>query len=149
MRNWIVCMMAVAVLYTRSSIAATPDEVQNAIDKAEHYLYVKQKTGNWEQKKSKKSALHEWDQPGGTTAMAVYALLSAGEKPDNPKLSAAIKYLKENNFTGVFTLGMRCQVWRSLLPDDEIKASLRRDGQLLIKSISGDSGMYELQLDAP
>ncbi len=125
-------------------MAATPDEVQNAIDKAEHYLYAQQRTGSWERKKSKKSVAHISDQPGGTTVTAVYALLSAGERPDNPKIAAAIQYLKGTDFTGVYTLGMRCQVWRMLLPDDEIKAALRRDGQLLEKSISSDTGMYDV-----
>jgi hypothetical protein len=149
MRGWVVCMTALAVLCAKSSLAATPDEVQNAIDKAEHYLYTQQKSGNWERRKSKKAVAHISDQPGGTTVTAVYALLSAGERPDNPKIAAAIQYLKTNDFTGVYTLGMRCQVWRMLLPDDEIKAALRRDGQLLEKSISSDTAMYDSNLANP
>jgi hypothetical protein len=149
MRKWVVCMAALAILFAKSSLAATPDEVQNAIDKAEHYLYAQQKTGNWERRRSKKAQARISDQPGGTTVTAVYALLWAGERPDNPKIAAAIQYLKTSDFSGVYTLGMRCQVWRMLLPDDEIKAALRRDGELLVKSISPDTAMYDANLASP
>lgn len=151
MRGWVVCMVMLAILCARSSLAATPDEVQNAIDKAEHYLYAQQKTGNWEKQRGrgKRALVRISDQVGGTTVTAVYALLSAGERSDNPKLAAAIQYLKATEFTGVYTLGMRCQVWRMLLPDDEVKAALRRDGQLLMTRIGADTGMYDANLARP
>ncbi|HEX4055211.1 MAG TPA: DUF4159 domain-containing protein [Tepidisphaeraceae bacterium] len=122
--------------------AATPDEVQNAIDKAQQYLYAKQKMGAWEYIKRVKKFISPAEDPGGMTVTAVYALLSAGESPENPKLAAAIRYLEGNQFDSVYTLGMRCQVWRMLPPDDQVKAALRRDGEILVKKISPDSGMY-------
>ncbi|MGD0462671.1 MAG: DUF4159 domain-containing protein [Tepidisphaeraceae bacterium] len=122
--------------------AATPDEVQNSIDKAEQYLYAKQMGGNWESAKKKKKSASPAQDRGGMTVTAVYALLSAGERPENPKLAAAISYLEGTDFTSIYALGMRCQVWRTLPPNDLVKAALRRDGELLVKGISLDSGMY-------
>src|SRR5262249_50785936 len=119
------------------------------IDKASHYLYTHEKSGNWEvPKKSKKVSSPAQDQPGGQTVTAVFALLSAGEKPDNTKLSAAIKYLQDTNFTSVYTVGMRCQVWRMMMPNDEAKAMLRKDGKALEGAIQPSTGMYNIQLGA-
>jgi hypothetical protein len=128
--------------------AATPDEVQNAIDKSVQFLYGKQKGGNWEAK-SRQFYSPARNQTGGVTVTAVYALLSAGENPENPQLATAISYLRSNDFTGVYTLGMRCQVLRMLGADDELKALLRSDGARLVKALSPDSGMYNALLDGP
>ncbi|MGD0541230.1 MAG: DUF4159 domain-containing protein [Tepidisphaeraceae bacterium] len=134
--------MMAALAGARSARPATPDEVQNAIDKAEQYLYAKQKSGNWESPTKRDRSSSPALDRGGMTVTAVYALLSAGESPDNPKLAAAISYLEGTDFTSIYTLGMRCQVWRSLPPSGPVKAALRRDGELLMEEISLDSGMY-------
>ncbi len=126
--------------------AATPDEVQNAIDNSVQFLYSKQKHGNWEVKSTKFYSPAR-NQPGGVTVTAIYALLSAGESPENPKLAQAIDYLRTPEFSGVYTLGMRCQVWRMLGMDDELKAALRRDGARLVKALDPETGMYNDFLD--
>jgi hypothetical protein len=146
MRLALVCLMV--LLCARWSPAATPGEVQNAIDNAEQYILGHEINGNWEPKKKSRHASPAPSQDGGVTSTAVYALLTAGEPPDNPKLAAAISYLQHNDFTGVYTLGMRCQVWRMLLPNDQIRSLLRHDGETLQKAIS-DDGMYDAQLDNP
>lgn len=130
-------------------MAASPDEVQNSIDKAEKYLYSHEKGGNWEgAKKSKKLTSPAQDEAGGMTVTAAYALLSAGENLENAKLAAAINYLKATDFTGIYTLGMRCQLWRMLLPNPDIKQKLRADGEALQKSISTDTGMYDVRINS-
>jgi hypothetical protein len=149
MRKWVACIAAVIVGCARVSMAASVDEVQNAIDKAEHYLYAHEKAGSWEQAKvSKKVTSPAPSQPGGISATATFALLSAGENPDNSKLSAAIQHLKEIQTTGVYALGMRCQVWRMLMPNEDAKAKLREDGRALVKAVQADTGMYDLHLEA-
>jgi hypothetical protein len=143
----VVCIMAVG-LCARASMAATPGEVQNAIDKAVRYLYAQQKGGNWEgSKKARKIVSPAQDQPGGMTVTATYALLSVGERRDIMPLAMGIRYLQTHDFTSVYTLGMRCQVWRMLLPDERMRGALRMDGLLLAKSISPDTGMYDSRLD--
>jgi hypothetical protein len=128
--------------------AATPEEVQNAVDKAERYLYSQQKRGNWEgAKRNNKIVSPAQDQPGGLSATAVFALLSAGENPSNPKLASAIRFLESTEVTGVYTLGMRCQVWHMLPPDDTVKSAIHRDGDLLMKAISPDTGMYDATIN--
>jgi hypothetical protein len=143
----VVCLTAVVVC-ARLSMAATPGEVQNAVDKAVRYLYVQQRGGDWESsRRARKIVSPAQDQPGGMTVTATYALLSVGERRDVPLLSMAIRYLQSYDFTSVYTLGMRCQVWRMLLPDAQVKAALRRDGRLLVKSVSSETGMYDSRVD--
>jgi len=143
----VVCITMAAVC-ARVSMAATPDEVQNAIDKAVRYLYVQQKGGNWESsRKARRIVSPAQDQPGGMTVTATYALLSVGERRETPRLEMAIRYLQSREFTSVYTLGMRCQVWRMLMPDERVKAALRRDGRVLVKSVSSDTGMYDARVD--
>jgi len=146
MRPAILCILA--LICAPLARAATPGEVQNAIDKAEQYILTHQKDGNWEVSKKQKRTSPAQNVHGAITATAAYALLVAGEPPDNAKLAAAISYLQSTDFTSVFTLGMRCQVWRMLLPNDQIKSALRQDGLTLQKSISQD-GMYDSDLAAP
>jgi hypothetical protein len=147
MRFGVACITAV-ILCARMSPAATPDEVQNSIDKSVRYLYAQQRGGNWENsRKAKKIVSPAQDQPGGMTVTATYALLSVGERRDVQPLSMAIRYLQTHDFTSVYTLGMRCQVWRMLLPEERMRGALRMDGLLLAKSISADTGMYDSRLD--
>ena len=60
--------------------AATPAEVDAAIDRARQFLYSKQKpTGQWETDLTRKGMLHDFhgmqgDTFGGFTAISVYAL---------------------------------------------------------------------------
>jgi hypothetical protein len=129
--------------------AAAPDQVQAAVDKGKLYLYKQLKGVNWESAKRKANrtvATPAQDQPGGLTATALYALLSAGEDPNSPKLAPAIQYLEAVNITGTYAVGMRCQVWRMLPQNDAVKAALRRDAAALQKGLQTESGMYDTEL---
>jgi len=148
MRKCVLCFVALLVMNGRTLLAASPEEVQNAIDKAEQYVYSQQHNGNWEIKKgAKRPPWRIMGLRGAVTVTATYALLSAGERADNPKIAAAIQYLRTTDMGGVYSIGMRCQVWRMLLPDDDIRTALRSDSDLLVKSIDSDSGMYDARLD--
>lgn len=129
--------------------AATPDQVQASIDKGKRYLYKQLKGGNWEAAKRKENRTvltPAQDEPGGLTATALYALLSAGDDPNSEKLAPAIQWLISANVTGTYAVGMRCQVWRLLPQTDAVKAALRRDAAALEKGLQTESGMYDTQV---
>src|SRR5690349_16344140 len=71
--------------------AATPEEVEQAIDRGKTFLYEQQRNGTWEPGGG--------DVPGGVSfrgsysALVTYALLAAGEPPQDPRLKGAIDYL--------------------------------------------------------
>src|SRR5687767_10474463 len=89
--------------------AATPAQVEKAIKDAVDFLYKKQdKEGTWEPEDPKVNRHH---QDGGWTAIAVYALLAAGESPQDPKVKKAIDYLLKQEMKGVYAVGIRLNVW--------------------------------------
>ncbi|CAN5375131.1 DUF4159 domain-containing protein [soil metagenome] len=115
----------------RPARAATVDDVDKAVKKAVDFLYSKQVGSNWESGSDPTTK-----QFTGQSALAIYALLAAGEKPsNNPKLAAAIDWLKKNDTKGIYALGCRAQVW-NLIPhekDPAIVNALRRDAALLLE----------------
>lgn len=130
---------------------ASPQQVDDAITKGKAWLYAQEKDGNWESSQS--SRRHRMWMPmpmhmqlGGHTAIAVYALLAAGEKPNDPKLQRAIEFLeKADKVDGTYALGLRAQVWWLLGASKETAESIRRDTALLRQGCyqSGPfAGMY-------
>src|SRR5689334_9133071 len=113
----VACLLAIAVT-SRPAAAATPQEVDEAIKKAKAYLYKQIKGDNWElvakptlDAGKGQASVSAW-QYGGVTATAVYGLLAAGDNPKNePKLKAAVEWLKTADIHGHYASGMRAQVW--------------------------------------
>src|SRR5262245_12573968 len=68
------------------------DRVRDAMTKGVRYLKKKQsKEGHWE------DAVLDFliQMRGGTTALVTLALLNCGEKPDDPAVAKALRYLRE------------------------------------------------------
>jgi hypothetical protein len=151
MRTRLFPTLIAVLVFSASALsrAASSQEIDAAILKCTRYLYRAEKDGNWEKFREQKVWWALPDQAEGESATCVYALLLAGESPDNPKLAAAIQYLLDHPATGTLAVGMRCQVWR-LLPDKpEIKAALRRDQALLLKGFHYDTGFFDNDLTNP
>jgi len=115
---------------------ASPEAIQKAIDKGVAFLYSTQKNNCWEVAPARDGTDHKWqtyqgDTWGGSTDIAVYALLAAGEKPTDPRLAGAIEFLKNSEQIGVYNLSVRCVVWSMLPQTPEIKKLLKRDVSLL------------------
>src|SRR5688572_9810274 len=70
--------------------AVTPAKVEQAIAKAKAFIYSQQANGTWEKetKRDEKAKAQEatGGQWGGHTALAVLALLAAGESPQDARL---------------------------------------------------------------
>src|SRR3954466_15331123 len=121
MRRIIAAIVLIAVIASRAT-AATPEQVEQAIRKGVEHLYHIQAGDNWD---------NNWKQDnsntGGRTALVVYALLASGESPQNPKLKSAIDFLLMQEPKGVYTLGIRCNVWYLLPQTPEVKEVFRAD----------------------
>lgn len=118
-------------------------KVDDALAKARTWLYAEQKNGDWEQPAWPDG--RHGDQSGGYTALAVYALLVSGESHNDPRLQQATEFLRKTNSTGVYALGLRCQVWLLLPPTNDNKRMMAHDAQLLLNSIKRQGkgkGMY-------
>jgi hypothetical protein len=136
----LICALVLAAT-TAHTTAATPQEIQTAIDKGKAYLYSIQTNGNWEVVQAPDlTKTGGWEventQYTGLTAIATYALLASGEDPQDPRIKQAIEFLKKNETHGIYALGLRCQVWNSIPLDNSVKAVILRDRQLLLDGMS-------------
>lgn len=132
----LVTTLLIVLTFASSVLAQDPQAVATSIDKGKAYLYSIQKPdGTWENVTApegvKLDNSHDGAQWGGRTALAVYALLSCGEKPTEPKLQKAIRFLHEKPSTGTYAIALKCLVWLQLPETDEVRKSIRRDATLL------------------
>ena len=123
------------------------EQIEAAIGRARDYLLAQQKNGTWDhparapEPRPSPMGINMMDiqnasQWGGVTALATYALLASGENPTNPKVAAAIEFLKRAELNGTYSLAMRAQVWNSM-PKEKRKDYVRlaqRDRDLLMKN---------------
>src|SRR3954452_12977139 len=127
--------------------AASLDSIERAVVNGKEWLYKQQTGDNWEVEIDKHG-----DQKTGHTALVVYALLLSGEPHQDPRILKAIDYLKKTDTTGVYALGVRCQVWLSLPQTPDVKAAMIKDANLLsvgLKHTPGDgSGFYDYNTNA-
>ena len=93
---------ALAMCAPSSAFAATPAEVDAAIQKARAYLRGQQQAdGIWPETDPKKQ------QFGGQTAIATYAPLAAGDKPQDEHVAKAIAWLEKADMKGTYPVGLR------------------------------------------
>ena len=140
----------VLLLGTIPVFGATSKDIEQALARAKKYVYSQHRGGHWEKsdkqepKSQDKLTGSQW---GGQTALAVYALLAAGDNPNNePKLAAGIKFLKGAKLEGTYALGIRCQVWLLLPQTPEVKQFMRRDAlalQAMMKAQGDAKGFYD------
>mgnify|MGYP006271508775 CR=1 FL=1 len=147
--------IAAAVVTAMSPHLALADEnltdkaVRDAIEAGVKFIYDKQeKWGHWESKaqkpkdhKASHGANGQW---GGTTSLATYALLSAGEEwQDNEKLTKPLAFLAQTSTYGTYAVGIRAHVWPKL-PDESAEINffdqLREDSNLLVSGHNGKGG---------
>jgi hypothetical protein len=130
------------------------DPVEVALRKAIAYLYKQQKNDNWEEVQRRESDVPydvkgmQW---GGITSMVTYALLAAGENPQDPRVQRAIQWCAKADIIGTYAMGMRLQVWNSMPLTAALKQNLKRDATLLMSALKLDGGermgMYHYALD--
>lgn len=134
----LLILLSVLLISSRSG-AATSEQVETALQKAKAFLYSEQKNGTWEAGPVRDKSAKVWEAPGGqfsgTTALAVYALLAAGEDPNDPKIAPAIAFLKKTEPMGVYAIGLRCQVWLLLPKSPETRRLATQEYERLQKAV--------------
>ncbi|MGF1632288.1 MAG: DUF4159 domain-containing protein [Phycisphaerae bacterium] len=141
-RLLVVVVVAVASLtLPQVAAGATPEQVDKAVTDAVKFLYDKQNDrGTWDipRRTADSGSGTNGGQWGGRTALMTYALLAAGESPEDPRLARAIKWLEEAEIVGVYAIGMRAQVWANLPDTPESRRRLLREAQFFAEAIQKD-----------
>ncbi|HEY2585792.1 MAG TPA: hypothetical protein VGI81_08515, partial [Tepidisphaeraceae bacterium] len=129
---------------TTAQASVSSKQVNAAIEKAKNFIYSKQlPVGRWENDAAREGTSHDaWnhmqgDTYGGYTALCTYALLAAGESPNDPRIKSAIEFLKRCDMVGIYAIAMRLQVWL-LIPHEttEIKGLIHKDADFLINNVN-------------
>jgi hypothetical protein len=108
-----------------------PAQVERFIGDVVAALYTAQNAhGHWDSKDADPNA--DDRNFAGTTSLCVYALLAAGESPQNPKLKPAINWLKKARISGTYIAGVRLNAW-AYLSAAAIRDEARSDQQFLIR----------------
>ena len=137
-------------------VTANPASIDDAIKKGVAYIYSQQKPGgHWEETATRIGIGHDWgktqgDTFGGFTSLATYALLAAGESPQDKRIAGAVEFLKKADVIGIYSLGLRAQVWHLLAhtPKDqtELEKYVNADAERIIAgvNITGDNrGLWD------
>ena len=121
------------------SYGATPAQVDAALIKGKEFLYSQQKNGNWETVAQPDPAETGQSvkngQFTGRTALALYALLAAGESPQDPRIAQAIDFLRKNDTVGTYALSFRIQAFAFLPKTAENRAFVNKDARKLLDGI--------------
>src|SRR3954470_4318112 len=147
-RRWILTALLLVTFAApgasrAAAAAATPEQVEQAIEKARGWLYSKQANGHWDNDPPPQK-----DQRGGMTAFVVYTLLAMGESPQDERLKQAIDWMLKNESDGTYAISLRCQVWNLMPPGDAaVRAALKKDVTKLLFTIgtgrtAGVRGLY-------
>jgi Domain of unknown function (DUF4159) len=159
-RYALIGFFLICILFSRECLAATPEQIQSAIDNAKAYIYGEQNHGNWErqQKRPTDAEIHASEGPsttggqwGGLTALATYALLAGGDSPSDPRLAGAIKFLHDADIAGVYALGCKTQMYQFLPQSTQTRHDAQNDAKKLQKAmITGGeaAGLYDYLLDS-
>jgi hypothetical protein len=116
---------------------ATPAQVDAAIAKGVTYLQSVEKDGNWEAAPAPAGAMLDPNggQWGGTTAIATYALLCAGERESGASVSAAVRFLKAHKAQGVYASASRCLVWSRIEMKPDVRVAGNQDVAFLLSAV--------------
>jgi len=130
----------VALIASHPAAAATPEQVDAALQKGKDHLYKKMDPKQfWEEvpMMDEKEGSHsvKGRQWGGLTAISVYALLASGEKHLDPKLAPAVEWIKKQRIIGNYALGLRAQLWTFLPQTPENKQLANKDRDYLYKGM--------------
>jgi len=140
--------MTTGLCWTSLGRAASPDQIQTAIHKGVAFLYSQQNgNGNWEKSQTRQpikgngSGIDD-GQWGGRSALATYALLTAGERPLDDRIVKATDWLRQAPLDGIYAIGMRANVWESLPASPANLNALRADGKKLASSLGPPNTKY-------
>lgn len=148
-RRWLNPVVIVALAASLASrpatvAAATPQQVQQAIERAQKFLLDHRKLeATWEvapapkpvKNLDKAIASPEQTQWGGYTSLATYALLASGVDWRSQEMQKPIHFLLNANLQSMYALGLSSQIV-TFMPEKETREFARRNVALLLMGMN-------------
>jgi len=148
MRHLAIFTLAALLIATATgpASAVTDEQIQQGIEKLVNGLYNQQNNrGTWDPDAPGNDHA-TGGQYGGTTALVTYALLTAGESYQSPKLRRALEFLNDVDMEGVYARACRAHVWSHLPP--QFNDKLREDLYWLLEAQHKEKGHYNYTIKA-
>jgi len=144
--------LAILLLFAAGGAAraATPEQVDSAIARGVQYLYAHMNGATfWETAaapdysgdRHQDLAGYQW---GGLSALSTLTILTAGENPADPRVEAAVNFLRHADIRGNYPESVRSQIWQYLPLTHENKQAIEHDFELTLNAIhpNGFYGYY-------
>ncbi|AMV33161.1 hypothetical protein VN12_13630 [Pirellula sp. SH-Sr6A] len=114
----------------------TAPQVEEAIRRAVNFLYSEQESnganrGGWRE--------YETGYGCGSSALVTLALLSAQERPSDPRLKKALDYLRRTRPTKTYEIALHCMALCAAEPTRDM-AIIRKDVESLVEIQASDGG---------
>ena len=139
--------IVVLIALTLPCSAATPEQVELAIQKAQKYiLKEKKRDGTWEIVTRPAAGGGEGQtdlsgrQWGGLTAISTYALLASGMNPQDANVKPGIDFLLAANIESTYGLGLSSQIVTFNIPEKETRPLVKRNVQMLLHGMHQPTG---------
>ncbi len=129
----VLCISAATKIASAQPAPVTDKAIRASINKAVTFLYSRQTPNGSIPNR------HSTEYTGGGEALAAYALLTAGQSPDNPKLRRTLEYLKTRRPGHTYTRSFRAIVF-SRIKGDDYRSVLTGDVKWLIKHQHSNGG---------
>lgn len=120
-----------------ADIYVTDEDVDEAIRRGVAWIKAQRKPQTFWENDEKKDDRH-W---AGDSALAVLALLYAGEEPRDEEMTAALYWLASQELNGTYTYGVRAHVL-ALVPGTEYKDRLEKDLRWLLTAVAPRGSLF-------
>lgn len=136
------CVLAGIILLISASAGAQQanewdaQAVEKAVEKAKAYLWSQWADGHWPEvgRPGQRDGGAQERNYGGVTALCAYALLAAGESPQEPRMQRTLKWLAEVEMLGTYARSLRANVWGMLGRNSPYRRMLKADVSWLVKA---------------
>ncbi len=110
-----------------------------AIERARQYLWSSWAEGHWPErgKPGVRTGSGYAAQHGGVTALCAYALLAAGENPQDARMKQTLQWLAQCEMHGTYARALRANVWGMLGRDSPYRLHLLADVKWLVDTVDG------------
>lgn len=113
--------------------------VERAINRAKAYLWSQWSGGHWAEpgRRGKRNGSGYAPNYGGVTALCTYALLAAGDDPQQARMKRTLQWLAACPMHGTYARSLRANVWGMLGRDTPFRKHLLVDVKWLTDSVDG------------
>jgi len=134
-----ICCVPVSRALAQSASDEWDDRaVARAVEQGKAFLWSKWADGHWKETYGRRGSRQDGASGcnyGGVTALCAYALLAAGESPQEARMAKTLEWLSKAPMHGVYARGFRANVWGMLGRSSKYRKELAEDVRWLVNAM--------------